>query len=249
MQFHLSIVGTSPTSQVPYLSPCHHLRWRHQLDNLALILINKDNVWSSCLNFPITLDCEIPQYLEVFTFHHSLRLLFIPAISSFQSTFTTKLPVDIPCHVIMPSFIFCLRQLTALTHHMAHRFSLTSAHSAQRGFCCVINMRSRIICSQSLFLGATYQVLSTSFQIYFCNPLTKFYPSQYLPFLSHTAHAFFSASIHSPSPLLHSLCTLWTLIRRRLVLVSKLAFLISVIVELESWFSNLEHTPRLKKTH
>ena len=71
------------------------------------------------------------------------------------------------------------------------------------GFYCVINMKSRIICSQSLFLGATYQGLSTSFQISFSNLLTKFYPSQYL--LSHTAHAFFSASIHSPSPLLHSL--------------------------------------------
>ena len=167
--------------------------------------LHKDNVSSSCLNFPITLVCKIPQYLEVFTFQHSLRFLFIPDISSFQSTFTTKLPVDIPCHVIMPSFIFCLRQLTAPTHHMGHRFSLTSAHSAQRGFCCVINMKSRIICSQSLFLGATYQGLSTSFQISFSNLLTKFYPSQYL--LSHTAHAFFSASIHSPSPLLHSLCT------------------------------------------
>ena len=54
--------------------------------------------------------------------------------SSFQSTFTTKLPIDIPRHVIVPSFIFCLRQLTALTHHMGHRFSLTSAHFAQRGF-------------------------------------------------------------------------------------------------------------------
>ena len=35
----------------------------------------------------------------------------------------------------------------------------------------------------------------------------NFYPSQYLPFLSHmthTAHAFFSDSIYSPSPLLHS---------------------------------------------
>ena len=40
---------------------------------------------------------------------------------------------------------------------MGHRFSLTSAHSAQRGFCCVINMKSHMICSQSLFLGATYQ--------------------------------------------------------------------------------------------
>ena len=38
---------------------------------------------SSCLNFPSTLDCEIPQYIEVFTFHHSLRLLFTPGISSF----------------------------------------------------------------------------------------------------------------------------------------------------------------------
>ena len=100
----------------------------------------EDNVWSSCLNFPITLDCEIPQYLEVFTFHHSLRLLFIPAISSFQSTFTTKLPVNNPHHVVVSSpFIFCLRQITALTHHMGHRFTLTSAHSAQTWFCCEIN--------------------------------------------------------------------------------------------------------------
>ena len=111
-------------------------------DNLTLFLINKDNVWYSCINDPITLDCEILQYLKVFTFHHSLRFLFIPATNSFQSTFTTKLPVDISCHVIMPSFIFCLRQLTTLTHHMGHSFSLTSAHSAQRGFCCVINIKS-----------------------------------------------------------------------------------------------------------
>ena len=73
-------------------------------------------------------------------------------------------------------FIFCLRQLTALTPQMGHRFSLTSAHSAQGGFCCVINMKSRIICSQSLFLGATYQCLSTSFQISFCNPLPSSIP-------------------------------------------------------------------------
>ena len=100
-------------------------------DNLSLFLINKGNVWSSCLNFPITLDCEIPEFL-IFTFQHSLRLLFIPVASSFQFTFTTKLPVDIPCHVIMPTFIFCLRQITALTHRMSHRFSLAPAHSAQR---------------------------------------------------------------------------------------------------------------------
>ena len=121
------------------------------------------------------------------TFRHSLRLLFIPAISSFQSAFTAKLPVNIPCHVFVPSFIFCLRQLTALTYHMGHRFSLTSAHSAQRGFCCVINMKSRIICSQSLFLGATYQGLSTSFQTSLCNllpssiPVNTFLSSHILP--------------------------------------------------------------------
>ena len=79
----------------------------------------------------------------------------------------------------------------------------TSAHSTQRGFCCVIITKCRIICSQSLFLGAAYQGLSTSFQI----STAKFYPNQYLPFLSHTANAFLSASIHSPSPQLHSLCT------------------------------------------
>ena len=157
-------------------------------DNLSLLLINKDNVWSSSLNFPITLDCEVPQYFEIFTFHHSLRLLFIPAISSFQSTFTTKLPVDIPCHIIMSSFIFCLRQLTALTHHMGHGFSLTSAHSTQRGFCCVINMKSRIICFQSLFLGAAYQGLRTNFQISFSNQLPSSFPIN--TFLFSPMHSF-----------------------------------------------------------
>ena len=79
------------------------------------------------------------------------------------------------------SLIFCLRQLTALTHHMGHRFSLTSAHSTQRGFCCVINVKSCIICSQSLVLGTTYQGLSTSFQISLCNPLPSSIPVN--PFL------------------------------------------------------------------
>ena len=83
--------------------------------------------------------------------------------------------------------IFCLRQLTALTHYMGHRFSLTSAHSAQRGFCCVIDVKSCIICSQILLLGAKYQGLSTSFQISLCNPLPSSIPvnpilfSQILP--------------------------------------------------------------------
>ena len=84
--------------------------------------------------------------------------------------------MDIPRHLIVPSFIFCLRQLTTLTHHMDHRFSLTSEHSAQRGFCCGINVNPRIIRSQSLFLGATYQGLSTSFQISLCNPLPSSIP-------------------------------------------------------------------------
>ena len=129
----------------------------------------------------------------------------MPAISSFQSTFTPKLPMVyratlscLPLYSVCPSLLRSLTIWATVSPLLPHIPS-------QRGFCCVINMKSRIICSQSLFLGATYQGLSTSFQISFSNPLTKFYPSQYL--LSHTAHAFFSASIHSPSPLLHSLCT------------------------------------------
>ena len=37
-------------------------------------------------------------------------------------------------------------------------------------------MKSRINCSQSLFLDATYRGLSTSFQISFCNPLPSSIP-------------------------------------------------------------------------
>ena len=141
-----------------------------------------DNVWSSCLNFPITLDCEIPQYLEVVTFCHSLQLLFIPAISSLQSTFTTKLPVAMPFHVIMPSFLpsflFCLHQLTALTHHMGHRFSIPYFRTFYTGDFAVWSIWNL----QSLFLGATYQGLSTSFQISFCNPLPSSIPVNTFPF-------------------------------------------------------------------
>ena len=111
---------------------------------------------------------------SIFKFSLSTPLPPNSVVSSFK--FTTKLSVDIPCQVSMPSFIFCLRQLTALTRHMGHRFSLTPAHSTQRGFCCVINVKFRIICSQGLFLGAAYQSLSTSFQISFSNPLPSYIP-------------------------------------------------------------------------
>ena len=43
---------------------------------------------------------------HVFSFHHSLRLLLVPVISSFKSTFTTKLPMDIPRHVVVSSLLF-----------------------------------------------------------------------------------------------------------------------------------------------
>ena len=85
----------------------------------------------------------------------------------------------------MPSFIFCLRQLTALTHLMGHRFSLTSTHSSQGGILLCDQYESRIVCSQSLFLSATYQGLSTSFEISFCNPLPSSFPVNTFLF-SHT---------------------------------------------------------------
>ena len=59
---------------------------------------------------------------------------------------------------------------------MGHRFSLTSVHSTQRGFCCVVIMKYHIICSQSLFVSATHQGLSTLFQISYCNPLLSSIP-------------------------------------------------------------------------
>ena len=105
--------------------------------------------------------------------------------------------MDIPCLVIIPSFIFCLRQLTALTHHMGHRFSFAPVYSAQRRFSCVINVKCRIICSQGLFLGAAYQGLSTSFQISFSNPLPSSIPDN--TFLSShilPMHSFLLPFIH-----------------------------------------------------
>ena len=59
--------------------------------------------------------------------------ILIPWSNSCEFHGTPWRSMDVPCRVIMPSFIFCLRQLTALTHLMGHRFSLTSANSAHRG--------------------------------------------------------------------------------------------------------------------
>ena len=49
---------------------------------------------------------------------------------------------------------------------------------------------SRITCSQSLFLGATYQGLSTSFQIPFCWSTAKSYSLTYCPCILFCFHSF-----------------------------------------------------------
>ena len=106
-------------SQFLYLSSCHHGPWwQHQLlqPNSPSYQERQYPFWSSYFNFPIILDCKIPQYLEVFTLHHSLWLLFIAAISSFQFTLITKLQVEILFHVIMPSlYSVCASLLHSLT--------------------------------------------------------------------------------------------------------------------------------------
>ena len=76
----------------------------------------------------------------------------------------------------MPSFIFCLRQLTALTHLMGQRFSFTSARSAQRGILLCDQYEISYNLFSILFLGATFQGLSTSSEISFCNPLPSSIP-------------------------------------------------------------------------
>ena len=76
----------------------------------------------------------------------------------------------------LPLYSVCASLPHSVTTCMGHRFSLTSAHSAQRGFCCAINVKPRIIRSQRLFLSATYQGPSTSFQISLCKPLPSTIP-------------------------------------------------------------------------
>ena len=141
------------------------------------------------LNFLITLDCEIPQYLEIFTFHYSLRLLFISAIVSFQSTFTTNLPPAYRTHTpngppFLPYFTFCTKGIL-----LCDQYEISYNLFSKLVLGCYISGPQYIL--SDLLLQST----------------AKFYPSQYLPFLSHTTHALFPASILSPSRLLHSLCT------------------------------------------
>ena len=67
-------------------------------------------------------------------------------------------------------FITCASLLNLLTTTTI--VSPLLLHILQSGFCWVINMKSHIICSQTLFLDATYWDLSTykCLQISFCHP-------------------------------------------------------------------------------
>ena len=144
-------------------------------DSFSIRVIIKDNVWSSCPNFLVTLDCEIPQYLEIFT--------YVPVISSFQSTFTTNLPMAIPWHVIMFSNIF---------YSHGPPLSLTSANSTWRGFCCAINVKSCTNCSQRLFLGTSrvkYQQIP-SFPLTYCSCILFSFHCFFISFTSFILYSF-----------------------------------------------------------
>ena len=123
--------------------------------------------------------------------------MFIPAISSFQSTFTTNLPVNIPRHVIVPSFIL---SAPAYRTHSPHWLPFLPYF---RTFCRKGILLCQYEISYNLFSQIFTRVYITGPQYMLLNLLlqsnAKFYPTQYLPFLSHTAHTLFSASIHSPS--------------------------------------------------
>ena len=84
------------------------------------------------------------------------------------------------CQRIYPATLSCLPLYSvcaSLPHSLTTWATVSSllSHILHK-LCCVINMKSRIICSQSLFLGAIYQGLSTSFEISFCNPLPSSIP-------------------------------------------------------------------------
>ena len=113
--------------------------------------------------------------------------MFIPAISSFQSTCNTKLPEDILCHVIMPSLII----LSAPDYQTLPSHGPPFVHYFHT-FC----TKGILLCNQyeissNLFLklvpGTTYQGLRTLFQISFFKSTAKFYPS----------HTFHFSHIHS----------------------------------------------------
>ena len=104
------------------------------------------------------------------TFHHSLRLLFIPAISSFQSTFTTKLPVDIPAasgytvpryrafHYILSAPASLQRSLTtwaivsSLLPHILHKavITMSSCLASTLSFFDSLNYSAFSLCKTSL---------------------------------------------------------------------------------------------------
>ena len=177
LQLHLSITGiffTSSCSSPSTLRP----------PGMAIsIMIASLSVLS--IKTMSGLLAPIPQYLEIFTFHHSLQLLYAPVISSFQSTYTTKLPMAIPWHVIMFSNIF---------YSHGPPLSLTSAHSVWKKFCCAINGKSRTICSQRLFLGTSHVIYQQipSFPLTYCSFIL--FPS--ILSSSPLLHLFILLSIH-----------------------------------------------------
>ena len=77
----------------------------------------------------ISLNTEIPQDFITFILWNTFWLIFIPFISSFKITLSSKLPMYYFSQVIMPSLVLRFCKFTTTTNNMIYTFIYFSTHS------------------------------------------------------------------------------------------------------------------------
>ena len=105
---------------LPYLSPSpqtyHSRNCRINYCTTSLLLINCKQICSPSFYNMISLNTEIPQDFIIFILKNNFWLMFIPFISSFKITLSSKLPMYYFSQVIMSSLaLFCASLLQPLT--------------------------------------------------------------------------------------------------------------------------------------
>ena len=154
------IVFQSPSSNLgTYQSfhPSFQTLWSHgkaitTIIALLLSFFNNNDVRSCGLGNMVSPYGHIPQYLTFFVFHHNIRLVIIPFLTSAQVMLTGERPVDQPGNIVVSSLVLFLCQVLALTNNVVYCFTLLAIQPSNWEIHWFVDVELNIVCSQCLLI-------------------------------------------------------------------------------------------------
>ena len=101
-----SLLPDLDTSSISFWTTLHAVTRDNNVHNNRLPLLSlDDNIWSSIMNFPISLDIKIPQCIHFFIFLHFSWDMFVPSITRINTIFSAEFPINNLAKGVMPLLI------------------------------------------------------------------------------------------------------------------------------------------------